>query len=165
MKTFLSKGVWRHSTFEAYLDINGDFEQLRQTTTAVVSICFTPEGNIVLTHRKDGDFDLLGGKIEDGETIENTLKREALEEAGMELSSWKYFGHYFIKQTSDAPKEYRDKYPENSYILFFISKGKKIRPPYGEEIQGSREFSIGELQNSHILDHVMLKEAIKLVQS
>jgi 8-oxo-dGTP pyrophosphatase MutT (NUDIX family) len=163
MKTFLLKGNWEHSEFEAYLDIDGNFESLRQTTTAVVSVCFTRDNKVVLTHRKDGMFDLLGGKTKSEESVEDTLSREALEEGGMKLLSWKYFGHYRIKLLPDAPKRYKDKYPKISHILFFISQGEKVCVPFGKEIQGSREFSIEELKNSNILDHVMLKEAIKMV--
>lgn len=162
MKTFLTEGNWGHSNFEAYLDTSGNFEPLRSMTSGVVSICFTPKDKIVLTQRKDGNWDLLGGHLEKGESVENALTREALEEAGMKLTGWKYFGHYLIKQAPDAPKAYKDKYPKRAYILFFTADGKKVDAASGKEIRGSKEFSIEELRNSDILHHVMLDEAIKL---
>lgn len=162
MKTLLTTGDWGHSTFEAYLDLDGDFEPLRSSVTAVACVCFTHEGRIVLTQHIGGGFDLLGGKVEQGETIEDALHREALEEAGVLISEWRYFGFYKIKQQKDASREYVDRYPAESYILFFITKGRKVKEPTGEEIMDSKEFTVGELKNTKILDHVMLKEAIKL---
>lgn len=164
MKTFLTKGDWGHSTFSAYLDVEGSFDSLRSKTTAAVSVCLTPENKIVLTKKIDGEYDLLGGRTEPGESVEETLKREAMEEGGMELSSWKYFGYYEVELSKNASKEYGDKYPQTSYILFFISHGKKVCEPYGEEIIGYEEFSILELKSSNVFDHIMLKEALKLIK-
>lgn len=164
MPRFIKKGDWGHSTFSAYLDEGQNYDKLKRLTTAVVSVCFNHE-KIILTKRKDGEYDLLGGKIEKGETVAEALLREAYEEAGVKLTRWQYFGYYKVFLTRDAPAEYRERYPAKSYILFFIAQGDKIAEPTGLEIAGCRAFSIEELKQSQILDHPMLREAIKLVES
>jgi 8-oxo-dGTP pyrophosphatase MutT (NUDIX family) len=162
VKTFLTSGDWGHSTYKAYLDIGSNFESLREKATGVATVCFTSRSTIVLTQHKNGAFDLLGGKIESSETVEDALRREAMEEAGVKLLKWKYFGYYDIKQSDNAPEEYKERYPKEACILFFISEGKKTGEPSGEEVSGSREFEVEELRTGKVLDHVMLGEAIKI---
>lgn len=63
------------------------------------------KGEILLVKRKfspkKGFWDLPGGFVEFGETIEQSLKREIKEELGLNLTNFRYFssypGHYFYK--------------------------------------------------------------------
>ncbi len=155
------KGDWGHSTFIAYFDPKGDYKKLLPKVTAAVSICFDSQKNLFLTKHKNGGFDLIGGKIEKDETVEETLKREALEEAGVELTSWKYVGYYQIDQKPDAPEEFKARYPKDSYILFFIAEGKKVTEPFGDEIEEVRTFSIDEVKDIEIAEHPILNEILK----
>lgn len=41
---------------------------------------------ILLRHRKDGDWGLPGGLMEPGETLEDTAMREAYEETGLRIN-------------------------------------------------------------------------------
>lgn len=57
------------------------------------------KGEILLTKRKflpkKGCWDLPGGFINFGETVEESLKREIKEELGIELKKFKYLGSYW----------------------------------------------------------------------
>lgn len=104
----------------------------------------------------------LGGHLELGESVEDALKREALEEGGMELDKWKYFGYYEIELKENAPKHYKDKYPNVGYILFFLAKGKKVMEPYGKDVKSSQTLSKEQILASKEVKHKMLLEGLKL---
>ena len=129
MKQFVNAEDWGHSTYTAYLDLNGDFRELVKDTTGLVSICFDENDGVVLMNNEP-----IGGHVEPGETIEDALKRESLEEGGMELEKWKYFGYYEIQLKNTASIHYKNKYPKIGYILFFMAKGKKVMEPYGKDV-------------------------------
>lgn len=164
MLKHLKNGDWGHSKFEAYLDLNNTLDLTSIIVTGSVSVCFNSANEIVLTKHKNGGYDLIGGKVEKGEGYIETLRREALEEAGVELKNWQYIGYYAVSLDESAPDKYKQKYPKNSYILFFISSVEKVKEPYGEEIETCKSFTIADLKNSKILDHEMLWEAINLVE-
>jgi len=157
MKKFINTEDWGHSTYTAYLDLGGDYSQFREQVTGVVAICFNEVDRVILMNDEP-----LGGHIENGETIEQALKREALEEGGIELSIWKYIGYYEIKLKSEAPEKYKNKYPETGYILFFLTKGKKVVEPYGKDVKTTQELSIEEIFSDNLIKHQMLKEGVKL---
>ena len=54
---------------------------------AVCALIFTESGKILGVSRKDNpkDFGLIGGKVDDGETKANALRREVLEETGLNV--------------------------------------------------------------------------------
>lgn len=165
MLKHLKNGDWGHSKFKSYLDLDNTLDLDSIVVTGAVSICFNSDNELVLTKHKNGGYDLIGGKVEKGEHYLATLKREALEEAGIELKNWQYIGYYDITLKDNAPEKFKRKYPKNSYILFFISNGEKVTEPFGEEIESCEVFSIEELKKRKILDHEMLWEAINLVES
>lgn len=88
MRKLIQEGDWGHSVYKAYLDIGGDYEHLRDTTTSAFCVCFDNNGKVALANN-----DPVGGYVEPGESIEDALKREVLEEGGIKLEKWKYFGH------------------------------------------------------------------------
>jgi 8-oxo-dGTP pyrophosphatase MutT (NUDIX family) len=61
-------------------------------TTQALGICFTPDSRIVLVTWNGKDWTLPGGTIEPGETLEQTLAREVLEEASARVQECAYIG-------------------------------------------------------------------------
>ena len=63
---------------------------------AVVALITDPEGRLVVTVRgqkpKQGMLDLPGGFVDPGESAEEALRREVLEELGVQVQSLRYFG-------------------------------------------------------------------------
>ena len=60
---------------------------LRRPVTGLAVVASTDDGRIVLVRRGDtGTWALPGGTVEWGETLRSTLRRELLEEAGIETS-------------------------------------------------------------------------------
>lgn len=49
--------------------------------------------DLVLTKKKNGWWDILGGKVRNGESWQNALKREAYEEAGVAIDDINVIGY------------------------------------------------------------------------
>lgn len=50
----------------------------------------------LLTNHKERGFEFPGGKVEQGETLEEAAKREVLEETGATLNELQYIGEYEV---------------------------------------------------------------------
>ncbi len=157
MQKLIDSGDWGHSTFQAFLDLNAEYNEIKTNITGVAAVCFDENDNVVLMNNEP-----LGGHIEPGENIEEALKREALEEGGMQLDKWKYFGLYNIAQKEAASEELKIKYPKTACILFFLAKGKKVMEPYGTDVKSSQILSKQQALMSNEIKHMLLIEGIKL---
>ena len=99
--------------------------------SAVAAIIETP-GGILLARRgaspKKGYFDLPGGFVDYGESLEDALKREIREEINLDITALKYFASF--------PNIYH--YKKVTYFTtdaFFICKPKHSKSPMpGKEI-------------------------------
>lgn len=68
--------------------------------TQVYGFCFNQHGEILLTFDQ-GAYGLPGGKPEAGETPEETLIREVLEEVQCELADLEYIGYQHVTDDPD----------------------------------------------------------------
>lgn len=58
----------------------------RQFRIGVFALIFNEQGHILLGHRRDTDWwNLPGGCMEIGETVDEALRREVQEETGLEI--------------------------------------------------------------------------------
>lgn len=68
----------------------------------VYGICFSADiqtlGKIILGKGKSGSYNLIGGTIETGESIETALAREVQEESNTLLLSWLPIGAQYVKE-------------------------------------------------------------------
>ncbi len=60
--------------------------------TQVYGVCFNDKNEILIVRKKDGDWIIPGGHPEGIETIEETLKREMIEEADIKVTNIKLVG-------------------------------------------------------------------------
>ncbi len=65
----------------------------------VYGIAFSADHRVVL-RTEDGKYKLTGGKPENGETFEETLKREYMEELNIELEGVHYLGYLLAEYCS-----------------------------------------------------------------
>ncbi|WP_435921502.1 NUDIX domain-containing protein [Paenibacillus sp. DYY-L-2] len=73
-----------------------------------------PEGRILLQRRSDyGDWGLPGGGMEPGETVEATMRREVLEETGLEVGECEFYAVY-----SGERMQYT--YPDGNEVVFVM---------------------------------------------
>jgi 8-oxo-dGTP pyrophosphatase MutT (NUDIX family) len=68
------------------------------------------EGRVLLQHRcDDGTWDLVGGSMEPGETFEQTVRREAREEIGVEIGALEMLEVY-------SGRDFFHKYPNGDEV-------------------------------------------------
>jgi 8-oxo-dGTP diphosphatase len=87
------------------------------------------DNKIAVIQKGDGKYFLPGGGIEDNETHEESLKREALEEMGMEIKIVDFIGcanRYFY-----STNEFKYYLSEGHFYICEI--GKKVRKPIEED--------------------------------
>lgn len=90
-----------------------------------VILVIRSEGKFLLVQRSEkddifpGHWQNMGGKIEIGETVENAIAREMMEEVGIKLESTPIFLHsYSWKKDDDSPTKLG--------LIFLIEMTKKI---------------------------------------
>lgn len=97
-----------------------------------------------------GTYQFPGGYLEQGETIEECLKREVQEETGIVIDSSNLKPFYVIKYYSkDCPEEGKNRYTEFNYFL--ISTDEKPD-------MGNTNFDIVEQEFNYELRYVKLSE-------
>jgi len=77
------------------------------------------DNKVVLAKDKMGWWNPLGGHINSGENWKYTIKREAYEEAGIEVGNIKLFGCIIVTKLVDHPD---NKYPPISQIPMTVSR-------------------------------------------
>lgn len=78
------------------------------------------ENKVILTLDKTNFWNPLGGHIEQGETIEGTLSRESLEEAGVQIKNIEYVGYIKFTTLEFRSKESKN-YPKVSHLPIAIA--------------------------------------------
>ena len=74
---------------------------------------------VLVMHNRDGDAHIVpGGRVEEGETLEQTLRRELQEEAGVEVELMGQIGFVHLKHTTPNPDGYRYPYPDFFWPVF-----------------------------------------------
>ena len=114
--------------------------------TAVFCVAITPEGKVVLSRPERG-WGMLGGHIEEGETLEAALVREAQEEGGFMPVNPHLFGYKKIIHSEPVPHQLPGKfYPfPHSYIVYYwATTDTPIVEHFGEEVLESGSFSVDE---------------------
>ena len=112
-------GDWKKTTFWSFF-IGSKLPEGAVATTATGLIVYEDKLMLVQTHR---GWELPGGHIEEGETINEALMRELHEEAGLtKASSVKMFGYNEIinPDTEKINKATGRPYPKRAYNPHFI---------------------------------------------
>jgi len=100
--------------------------------TQVYGVCFDKKGRILIVNVEGNDkWQLIGGHPEKGETFEETLKREALEEGDIEICDLKPLGYQKVWNKEKKSAIYQLRY------FARVSKVKKqtIDPAEGKILE------------------------------
>lgn len=136
----------------------------RELCTAVFCLAIHNEDTIVLTKTKRG-WELPGGHLEEGETLEQGLLRETHEEGGYTPEAYELFGYRKIIASNPVPARDGKTYPYPvSYIPHFIARSSlPLDEVHGDdgEILDSGAFTFSEIQQMKVSGTEMINAAIK----
>jgi nucleoside triphosphatase len=109
----------------------------------VGAVIFNPENKILLckSHKWDNKYVIPGGHIELGEKMEEALKREVLEETGVEIFDIKLIG---VKESI-----FSDTFHEKKHFIFidYTCKTDSYIVTLNEEAQEYKWVDLGEIEN------------------
>lgn len=91
----------------------------KEKCTQVYGVCFSDDQIVIGYGGKKQAWGLIGGTIEEGETFEETFKREIVEESNMEVRSSLPIGYQKVTDTRDNNFVYQ---------LRYVCKVKPIGP-------------------------------------
>jgi len=111
MKKLLCKGKfdWKGTGHELELYESDDISDLKFINQCQ-AVPFVDENNIVLFKHIDGYYSLPGGTVEKGESFEETLKREVMEESACEILESQLIGYVKDTELSSGKVKYQLRY-------------------------------------------------------
>jgi 8-oxo-dGTP pyrophosphatase MutT (NUDIX family) len=95
------------------------------------------DGALLLTDLREGErptrgLDIPGGHVDEGETPEESVVREAFEETGVRVKVIKLVAYKRVTILSSKPENYRYPYPI-SYMAFYLCEALEETPFEGNE--------------------------------
>jgi len=153
-----SKGENFEKLYGFYCDDNNQRDcNLRKftgkTSTAIIPF---PEGKILLVKRDTvpfkGYWALPGGRMDPGETVEQTIVRECKEETGLDVEIVRKIGEYVEKGVKD---EVEYEYYPTCFLVKVV--GGEIKRQEGE-IQEIRLFRLQRMPNQLAFEHIKMIE-------
>ena len=118
---------------------------------AVVAVYHS--GKLLLDHRRDGSWGLVGGALEIGESVQDCARREVLEETGLEIGELQLVGIF----SSPDRKIHRNGETVQLLTTCFAAQASHTTIEISHESKDARFFSIDELT---ALDIVKTHQAI-----
>jgi len=96
MNKITSELIWRGEKYVLEYDDRDNFDDLpREKCQQVYGVCFEGDKLVLVFGESGSDgkgWGLVGGHIEEGESFEETLRREIVEETNMEMQNCKPIG-------------------------------------------------------------------------
>ncbi len=140
---YTEKTEWKGKPFITELYECDDIKGLKPTTQ-VSAVCFLDLNTIVFSKKFDGSLTIPGGGVDEGETLEEAVAREMIEEAQLELIELKFIGYEYIINVEEPKK--------NAYFIRSVAKVKLIDRPIVDPC--------GKSINRVIIDTLKASEAL-----
>ena len=140
---------------EPYIDFAGRpvAGQPQAVRAGVSAAIFDGDGRVLLEHRSDNGFwGMPGGGVDIGESVEQAVKREVLEETGLRVEVKRLVGVY-----SDPRQHNIASYPDGnvfqgvSFLFECVRKDGELR--MSDESTDLRYFDVNELPEKMLLSH------------
>lgn len=116
------------------------YDNPRPTVTAIIE----EKDKVLLIKRSrnpyKSDWDLVGGFVESGETLDEALRREVKEETGLEITSVNYYFNW-----TDVYENEADGYVSNNIGIHFLAKVEDKEPKAGDDAEEARWFTWNNL--------------------
>lgn len=161
MKRLIEKGFWDDDiSWELY---HSDEQPDETLCTAVFCIALDNNSKIVMMRAQRG-WGMLGGHIEEGESLMEALSRESIEEGGFTPNQPHLFGFRKINASKPAASHSPTKsYPfPTSYILYYwATTNEEIVTPSGIEVLESKSFTLDEIRQLNTPDLSTIELALE----
>lgn len=130
----------------------------------LVAITNLDTNSIVLTRNQRG-WEMIAGGIDPGETPEEALRREAIEEGGFVVVRQKIYGHRKIVNKVMNEEAVRKGYKPLAYMPYYYAfTDEELRRPTGEEIVESGVFSMDKKKDKALLkpgELILIQEGLR----
>lgn len=134
-----------------------DHHHYPRTDPAIITLIKDRNDRILLGHQAtwpEGRFSTIAGFVESGESFENALHREVLEEAGVPVTEFQYLG------SQPWP------FPSSVMIAFeAITDHPELARPDGEEITEIRWFDRAALLDATVRGEILLPPPISVARA
>lgn len=142
----------------------------RELCTAVACIAIYGSMESVVLVRNTRGWEPLGGHIEDGETVEDALLREIMEEGGYAPDDYSPFGYRKVISKKPVPRDQGlGYYPYPvSYVPHYLAvSNRPLRAPTGppREVLESRAFILGEISELHISTEGVIRAGLEVYKT
>ena len=104
-----------------------DEQPPEQFVTSVRCLVFQNDSVLVLRNRK-GNHILPGGRREEGETFEQTLRREVIEETGWTVESISRLGFIHLEHLKPKPLGFQFPYLPHFFQIIYTARASKYVP-------------------------------------
>lgn len=152
----IDMGTWDPATrWERHLTSIMPSEEL-----CSAAFCIALRGDKIVLMRAKRGWGMLGGHIEEGESVIDALRREALEEGGFIIETYRLCGYRKIIATTPSPHPTPGRsYPfPISHIPFYLATTTRpLVAATGEEVLETAEFSIDEVAKMNLIDWPVIK--------
>ncbi|MEG7336738.1 NUDIX domain-containing protein [Bacillus sp. 0102A] len=139
---------------------NDDAPKPLKIVPAVSAVVLHKEREILLQERVDnGKWSLPGGNVEPGETVEDSIKREVMEETGLDIAVKHLVGVYSDPNHVIA---YQDGEVRQQFSLCFLCEKTGGNLAASNESKKVEFISISELDilNIHITQKIRIQDAL-----
>lgn len=111
-------------------------------------------GKVILIKKAGGAYinklDIPGGRIEHGENPCETLKRETMEEAGIEVINYKLFDTTAVNTIWEKKKNVLEDFHHVGILFIVKCKGRLKKEPDGIDSNGSSWYKIENLKKNDL---------------
>ena len=98
---------------------------------------------------KNSRFDMVGGHVEKGESFEDALAREFIEEVSVRIKPLNLLGYFKLINLSPNPQESKYPYPESYMLVYKCDIIEELEFKENTETSGRGYFSRDELKKSN----------------
>ena len=154
MRVSNTKAKWG---LQIELDISGylSAESPPQDLVSSVRGIVFREDQVLVMENLDGTHILPGGRVEQGETHEETLRRELLEEAGVYIAIGDQVGFVHLRHMTPKPKGHPHPYPDffwPVYVALYVGFRPEAKVEDDYEVS-SRFLPVQEVRRLALGDH------------
>jgi 8-oxo-dGTP pyrophosphatase MutT (NUDIX family) len=153
-RTLIDTGtwVWGDESVQWELHSSATIPELDKCTAA---FCVAITQDKILLEREERGWGMLGGHIDVGESIEQALERECLEEGGFTIKDPILFGYRKIiatKPVNHPNPAMAYPFPISYIAYYYATNDKALSKPTEQEVLEVKSFTIGKIRSLDISD-------------